>query len=635
MKRLLLTILALVAMTTGSQAQNIHDGHEYVNLGLPSGTMWATCNIGAEAPERMGDKFAWGETEPKVGTGTWQNYKFGTRMYLTKYNQRYGYGYDDKKTELDDMDDAAQVNWGGTWRMPTEEQFNELLDNCIGKYNSTPIGNGKKRYGILLTSKINGECIFFPVTDYVDENWSPEDRYTAYYPTKALSEYDEGQAGVFVFMLDYGTKVELFAEYVNRCTSNPIRPVFVTGDVAPTHTHSYATGWRRNADTHWHVCESPLGVCDATKRNEDAHSFNSNNTCSVCGYTTNHTHLYNYYDWCYDADTHWYACENPEGTCDAPKSSEAAHTFDFHGYCTICYCYKTHIHSYDTTWSWNETTHWHACTSELGACDAPKADEAAHTFDANNICTVCGYEGYMEYGFSVYLTKVTSKNKNDILGNGVFSYDPASKTLLVRGDHLSPRYGNILVNESVEGLVVNISGNVTLSALTGFLSYSDMTITGPGHLTVSTQMTTTDMMDGSKLVIKDIAIDAECDQWGIAGEMAETLVIQNSTIKAKGPRGAICDFNGGITLTGCKIIEPVGGYVKDGDVVDASGNLATEVFIAKNGDANLDGVVDIADVVAVLNAMANDSNAPQFNVNDDNAVDIADVVAVLNIMAQQ
>ena len=143
------------------------------------------------------------------------------------------------------------------------------------------------------------------------------------------------------------------------------------------------------------------------------------------------------------------------------------------------------------------------------------------------------------------------------------------------------------------------------------------------------------MMDGSKLVIKDIAIDAECDQWGIAGEMAETLVIQNSTIKAKGPRGAICDFNGGITLTGCKIVKPIGGYVKNGDVVDASGNLATEVFIAKNGDANLDGVVDIADVVAVLNAMANDSNAPQFKVNDDNVVDIADVVAVLNIMAQQ
>ena len=259
-----------------------------------------------------------------------------------------------------------------------------------------------------------------------------------------------------------------------------------------------------------------------------------------------------------------------------------------------------------------------------------------HKYESSGLkCTVCGYEGLMEYGFSVYSTEVTSQNKNDILGNGVFSYLPETKTLSVRGNHLSPGYGNILVNESVEGLVVNISGNVTLSALTGFLSHSDMTITGPGHLTVSTQMTTTDMMDGSKLVIKDIAIDAECDQWGIAGEMAETLVIQNSTIKAKGPRGALCDFNGGITLTGCKIVKPIGGYVKNGDVVDASGNLATEVVIAKNGDANLDGAVDIADVVAVLNAMANNLDAPQFNVNGDSAVDIADVTAILTIMAGQ
>ena len=248
---------------------------------------------------------------------------------------------------------------------------------------------------------------------------------------------------------------------------------------------------------------------------------------------------------------------------------------------------------------------------------------------------VVEYEDFVDYGFSVYVTEVTSENRDDILGNGVFSYDPGSKTLTVHKSYLSPYNGILVDNQNVEGLVVSVPEDVTLSAYQGFLSKKDMTITGPGHLTVSTQMTTTDMMDGSKLVIKDIAIDAECDKWGIAGENNEYLIIQNAAINSKAPRGAICDFNGGITLTGCKIIEPVGGYVKNGDVVDASGNLATEVFVARNGDANLDGAVDIADVVAVLNAMANDSNAPQFNVNDDNVVDIADVVAVLNIMAGQ
>ncbi len=645
MKRLLLTILALVAMTTGSQAQNIHDGHKYVNLGLPSGTMWATCNIGAEAPERMGDKFAWGETEPKE-LSTWQNYKFGTPIFLTKYVSERGWPYNDNKMELDDMDDAAQVNWGGTWRMPTLAQFYELSGNCTIQFSFEDVGNNKKRYGVLFTSNINGNSIFFPVTDYVDADWKYKlINYGVEYCTKDRNDttpWGETWAYSFYFILINGGRAECWEESPQRYEANPIRPVFVEGDVAPTHTHSYTSNWRMNANMHWHPCESPLGVCDATKYGEAAHTFDSNNNCTVCGYTTNHEMHYYSDDWVWfmDANTHWHPCETPYGTCDAPKKDEHEHEYGSHEeyiFCTTCRYQKPipHTHSYATTWSWNETTHWHACTSELGYCDTPKADESEHSFDANKICTVCGYEGYMEYGFSVYLTKVTSKNKNDILGNGVFSYLPETKTLSVRGNHLSPRYGNILVNESVEGLVVNISGNVTLSALTGFLSHSDMTITGPGHLTVSTQMTTTDMMDGSKLVIKDIAIDAECDKWGIAGEMAETLVIQNSTIKAKGPSGAICDFDGGITLTGCKIIEPVGGYVKNGDVVDASGNLATEVFVARNGDANLDGVVDIADVVAVLNAMANDLDAPQFKVNDDNVVDIADVVAVLNIMAQQ
>ena len=596
MKRLLLTFLALVAMTTGSQAQNMQNGHEYVDLGLPSGTMWATCNIGADVPTFPGDKFAWGETEPKE-MGTWQNYKFGTPYFLTKYTSRRGWPYNDNKIELDDTDDAARVNWGGTWRMPTIIQIKELVENSNISTQVKDVGNNKKVIITQFTSKLNGKSITLPLSNYVDveeleDAYRPAYEFYYFSRTSFESPFDDQACGMY-FLSAYIGDDYYYQSNIDRFIAACIRPVFVVGEVAPTHTHSYASEWRMNANTHWHVCESPLGVCQATKSGEAVHTYNSDNTCTICGYTNVHTQHYYSDDWVWymDANTHWHGCENPCGICDAPKKDEAAHDFnERYGYCSVCYYIKPttpHTHSYANTWSWNESTHWHACTSTEGYCDTPKADEAAHIFDANKICTVCGYEGYMEYGFSVYNTEVTSQNKNDILGNGVFSYLPETKTLSVRGNHLSPRYGNILVNESVEGLVVNISGNVTLSALTGFLSHSDMTITGPGHLTVSTQMTTTDMMDGSKLVIKD------------------------------------------------KIIEPVDGYVKDGDVVDASGNLATEVVIAKNGDANLDGVVDIADVVAVLNAMANDSNAPQFKVNDDNVVDIADVVAVLNIMAQQ
>ena len=86
-------------------------GHDYVDLGLPSGTLWATCNVGASSPEEYGDYFAWGETETKEDYG-WNTYKWceGIEFQLTKYcyDSSYGYnGFTDYKRELDLEDDAA------------------------------------------------------------------------------------------------------------------------------------------------------------------------------------------------------------------------------------------------------------------------------------------------------------------------------------------------------------------------------------------------------------------------------------------------------------------------------------------------------------------------------------------------
>ena len=97
--------------------------HEYVDLGLPSGTQWATMNIGANAPEEYGDYFAWGETEPK-DYYDWGTYKWcmGNYNTMTKYCTISGYGYNgfnDGKTELDPEDDAATAAWGAGWRMPS------------------------------------------------------------------------------------------------------------------------------------------------------------------------------------------------------------------------------------------------------------------------------------------------------------------------------------------------------------------------------------------------------------------------------------------------------------------------------------------------------------------------------------
>ena len=133
-------------------------GYEYVDLGLPSGTKWATYNVGATKPEEFGDYFAWGETEPKTNY-TWSTYKYcnGSSSTLTKYNTDSSRGSVDNKTTLDLSDDAARVNWGGKWRMSTRAEQEELHNNCTWKWTTQ---NGVKGYKV--TSKTNGNSIFLP-----------------------------------------------------------------------------------------------------------------------------------------------------------------------------------------------------------------------------------------------------------------------------------------------------------------------------------------------------------------------------------------------------------------------------------------------------------------------------------------
>jgi hypothetical protein len=172
----------------------ISKGHDYVDLGLPSGTLWANCNIGANAPEEYGDYFAWGETKPK-STFNWANYKWcdseKAKLELTKYCNNERYGTVDNKTELDPEDDAAIVNWGGNWSMPSLEQMKELFNS---EYTTQEWVTQNGVYGNLITSKINGNSIFLPAAgriyesslDYEDTNgyyWTSivNDSYNAYF----------------------------------------------------------------------------------------------------------------------------------------------------------------------------------------------------------------------------------------------------------------------------------------------------------------------------------------------------------------------------------------------------------------------------------------------------------------------
>ena len=137
-----------------------YNGHAYVDLGLS--VKWATCNVGADSPEDYGDYFAWGETKPKY-TYDWNTYKWcrDTAATLTKYcTDRYN-GTVDNKKQLDLSDDAAHVNWGGSWRMPTHDELIELYEKCSWTWTTR---NGVKGYKV--TSKTNGHSIFLPAAGY-------------------------------------------------------------------------------------------------------------------------------------------------------------------------------------------------------------------------------------------------------------------------------------------------------------------------------------------------------------------------------------------------------------------------------------------------------------------------------------
>ena len=166
-----------------------HEGHEYVDLGLS--VKWATCNVGAEKPEDAGLYFAWGETEGYTANTSdgrlfdWANYKWMDHT-INNWNGCTKYTCEDGETSaswyvgdtyigtkvdgnwiknlttLQPEDDAATANWGGSWRMPTKAEQDELRTDCTWTWDST-----KKGYKV--TSKKNGNSIFLPAAGYRDD----------------------------------------------------------------------------------------------------------------------------------------------------------------------------------------------------------------------------------------------------------------------------------------------------------------------------------------------------------------------------------------------------------------------------------------------------------------------------------
>jgi len=204
------------------------DGHEYIGLGLPSNTLWATCNIGADKPQDAGSYFAWGETEAK-NNYDWKNYKFmaeGEKSWkkTTKYqiddSQSGTAWYDadgkfigDNKNTLDIDDDAACANWSDNWNIPTNEQWQELCDGCYwvwtDNYNGaagfivyaakTDTDKGDKILPAMNTAasdlySLSDIHIFLPAAGSYSGSTLTNDGTAGSYWTCNLSEYCSGYA---------------------------------------------------------------------------------------------------------------------------------------------------------------------------------------------------------------------------------------------------------------------------------------------------------------------------------------------------------------------------------------------------------------------------------------------------------
>lgn len=224
-KSLLILTLAAFALTgagTQASAQTAPEDVQAVDLGLPSGIRWASCNVGATTPEGYGYYFAWGETESKKDY-SWATYKYANvgefyHYKFTKYctdASSGDNGFIDNKTVLEPEDDAATANWGDVWRMPTDAEWTELREQCTWTYTTL---NGV--YGYQVASKTNGNSIFLPVAGFRNGTSLYLQGRRGYYSSSSLLENYSDNVWIVTFNHE-----EVYRHSNNRNNGLSVRPV--------------------------------------------------------------------------------------------------------------------------------------------------------------------------------------------------------------------------------------------------------------------------------------------------------------------------------------------------------------------------------------------------------------------------
>ena len=195
---LLITLLGFYNTIAIAQNSGSDNGHKWVDLGLPSGIRWATCNVGASSPTQAGKHYAWGEIKSKTSFSQENSKTWRKKLPDIGGNPEY---------------DAARANWGGNWRMPTRDEWKELEEYCHWERTTQ---NG--RFGYLISSNKTGNSIFLPVTGLTNGAKLEQVNTNAFYwtstPKSLITAYH------FIFGYE-----DHYTGFSDRGTGGCIRPV--------------------------------------------------------------------------------------------------------------------------------------------------------------------------------------------------------------------------------------------------------------------------------------------------------------------------------------------------------------------------------------------------------------------------
>src|SRR5574344_1753570 len=520
--------IAIIALPTTAQAQ------DYVDLGLPSGTKWATCNLVASKPSDYGDYYAWGETEPKTEY-TWATYKWmqtgqSDWKHITKYTCADGntkgswYAPDgtfigDGKTTLEAADDAATQKLGSPWRMPTDDEIKELLDNCTWTWTTQ---DGKNGYEVKGT---NGNTIFLPAAGARLSSELSDAGSRGNYWSSSLRAANSVDACYLFFGSD-----ERDWDSDSRYFGFTVRPVYADTQAPSAPAITSMTSTPTKITVNW------------TKSTDNATPQNQ----------------IRYRVWCGLAGGNVYSAGD----------------------------IVTNQTSYTVTGLEPDTEY----TLYVMAFD--KADNNASSAKKTIRTQAVHVEGY---GIKIGDVEITADNYTDIsasngftaVKSGTVSYNPENRTLTLDNaviERESPGYVIWLIEEDKSHaytLVLKGNGNRLTSASSSTLATrSNLTITGGG----SAQMTSEEDCgifvdtDTTLTITGGCSITAEgC--YGIAGYNgeSETLIIDGANVKAQGSEGSICDFKE-IVLKNCAITAPSGATVEGGNV-KLGGKVCTEQVV--------------------------------------------------------